>query len=200
MFENQISNFINNNNNINNLNNLNNNLNNMYNQNLVYDYFQEFEKIRDPKYKTELCKKFEDTGKCPYGFKCRFAHGKEELNSKNTGNNYKKKLCKTFLENGFCPYGSRCSFKHDERTLNDIKLPYYYIKTFIYNNFDSNYRLNIFEEITNRNFNSKNYCNNFNVNNNINNQFNSECFKNKDLNDVNSSTTSTISIESEDNF
>jgi hypothetical protein len=168
MFDNQINNLL--------------NKNIFYNQNLVYDYFQEYEKIRDPKYKTELCKKFEETGKCPYGFKCRFAHGKEELNSKNTGNNYKKKSCKTFLENGFCPYGSRCSFKHDERTLNDIKLPYYYIKTFIYNNFNCNYRLNIFEEITSSNINNNN-----------------ECFKNKDFNDINSSTTSTISIESEDN-
>jgi hypothetical protein len=167
MFDNQINNLL--------------NKNIFYNQNLVYDYFQEYEKIRDPKYKTELCKKFEETGKCPYGFKCRFAHGKEELNSKNTGNNYKKKSCKTFLENGFCPYGSRCSFKHDERTLNDIKLPYYYIKTFIYNDFNNNYRLNIFEEITNRNIN------------------NNECFKNRDFNDINSSSTRTISIESEDN-
>ena len=133
-------------------------------------------------YKTELCKKFQTKGYCPYGSKCRFAHGKEELNSKNTGNNYKKKSCKTFLENGFCPYGSRCSFKHDERTLNDIKLPYYYIKTFIYNNFNCNYRLNIFEEITSSNINNNN-----------------ECFKNKDFNDINSSSTSTISIESEDN-
>jgi hypothetical protein len=170
MFDNQINNLL--------------NKNIFYNQNLVYDYFQEYEKIRDPKYKTELCKKFEETGKCPYGFKCRFAHGKEELNSKNTGNNYKKKSCKTFLENGFCPYGSRCSFKHDERTLNDIKLPYYYIKTFIYNNFNCNYRLNIFEEITSSNINNNN---------------NNECFKNKDFSDINSSTTSTISIESEDN-
>ena len=168
MFDNQINNLL--------------NKNIFYNQNLVYDYFQEYEKIRDPKYKTELCKKFEETGKCPYGFKCRFAHGKEELNSKNTGNNYKKKSCKTFLENGFCPYGSRWSFKHDERTLNDIKLPYYYIKTFIYNNFNCNYRLNIFEEITSSNINNNN-----------------ECFKNKDFNDINSSSTSTISIESEDN-
>ena len=171
MFDNQINNLL--------------NKNIFYNQNLVYDYFQEYEKIRDPKYKTELCKKFEETGKCPYGFKCRFAHGKEELNSKNTGNNYKKKSCKTFLENGFCPYGSRCSFKHDERTLNDIKLPYYYIKTFIYNNFNCNYRLNIFEEITSSNINNNNN--------------NNECFKNKDFSDINSSTTSTISIESEDN-
>ena len=108
-----------------------------------------------------------------------------DLLMKNTGNNYKKKSCKAFLENGFCPYGSRCSFKHDERTLNDIKLPYYYIKTFIYNNFNCNYRLNIFEEITSSNINNNNN--------------NNECFKNKDFNDINSSSTSTISIESEDN-
>ena len=37
----------------------------------------------DPKYKTELCKKFQSTGQCPYGYKCRFAHGKEELVSKS---------------------------------------------------------------------------------------------------------------------
>lgn len=28
------------------------------------------------KYKTELCKKYEEKGLCPYGLKCRFAHGK----------------------------------------------------------------------------------------------------------------------------
>ncbi len=142
----------------------------------------EEERLKDPKYKTELCKTFSEKGKCPYGYKCRFAHGKEELNSKNLNLNYKKKKCKKFSEYGFCPYGSRCSFKHDERTLNDIKLPYYYIKTFIYNNFNCNYRLNIFEEITSSNINNIN-----------------ECFKNKDFNDINSSSTSTISIESEDN-
>ena len=37
------------------------------------------ENLIDPKYKTELCKTFSDTGICPYGDKCRFAHGKEEL-------------------------------------------------------------------------------------------------------------------------
>ena len=74
----------------------------------------------DPKYKTELCKKFQSTGKCPYGHKCRFAHGKEELLSKNQGVNYKKKPCKTFYEKGYCPYGSRCNFQHDERKFSEI--------------------------------------------------------------------------------
>lgn len=27
------------------------------------------------KYKTELCKTFSEKGYCPYGRKCRFAHG-----------------------------------------------------------------------------------------------------------------------------
>ena len=43
---------------------------------------QEQQSMNDPKYKTELCKKFSDTGTCPYGSKCRFAHGKGELISK----------------------------------------------------------------------------------------------------------------------
>lgn len=33
----------------------------------------------EEKYKTELCKNFVSTGKCNYGKKCRFAHGKDEL-------------------------------------------------------------------------------------------------------------------------
>ena len=56
----------------------------------------EAEQKKDPKYKTELCKTFSETKQCPYGSKCRFAHGKDELFSKNKGNNYKKKECKSF--------------------------------------------------------------------------------------------------------
>jgi len=39
--------------------------------------------IKDPKvYKTELCKKFEENGSCPYGPSCQFAHGAGELRPK----------------------------------------------------------------------------------------------------------------------
>ena len=31
-----------------------------------------YENKVDPKYKTEICKKFQSTGKCPYGEKCIF--------------------------------------------------------------------------------------------------------------------------------
>ena len=109
--------------------------------------FIESEQKKDPKYKTELCKTYSETKKCPYGFKCRFAHGKEELLSKIINSNYKKKDCKTFTENGFCPYGSRCSFRHDERKIEDIHLPFYYINTFIYCK-PLNKRLSVFENIT----------------------------------------------------
>ncbi len=71
------------------------------------------ENVLDPKYKTELCKTFENTKFCPYGNKCRFAHGKDELFVKsNIVYNYKKKQCKSFYKDNFCLYGSRCLFKH----------------------------------------------------------------------------------------
>ena len=112
----------------------------------------EAEQKKDPKYKTELCKTFSETKQCPYGSKCRFAHGKDELFSKNKGNNYKKKECKSFSEFGFCTYGSRCSFKHDERKLQNMNLSFYYKKIFIINNFKPlNHRLDIFLKITSQN-------------------------------------------------
>ena len=92
----------------------------------------EAENKLDPKYKTELCKKFQSTGKCPYGYKCRFAHGKEELISKTQGKNYKKRLCKSFYEKGYCPYGSRCNFQHFQKSLSEINISYYYFQLFLF--------------------------------------------------------------------
>jgi hypothetical protein len=96
-----------------------------------YKKIIEEEYKKDPRYKTELCQKFMETGNCPYGFKCRFAHGKNELNSKILNINYKKKPCKRFYKYGFCPYGSRCLFLHNDRKIRNINLPYFYIMTFI---------------------------------------------------------------------
>lgn len=77
------------------------------------------EKILDPKYKTELCKTFEETGYCPYVNKCRFAHGKNELFNKSLNlNNYKVKKCKSFYCETFCIYGSRCLFRHSDEKEN----------------------------------------------------------------------------------
>jgi hypothetical protein len=134
----------------------------------------ESEQKRDPKYKTELCKTFSETGKCPYGFKCRFAHGKEELVSKILNSNYKKKDCKTFSEFGFCPYGSRCSFRHDERKIEDIHLPFYFINIFINDYKPLEHRLSCFENLT---------CD--------------VKIKENSNSDINSSSTSTVSNEEE---
>lgn len=78
------------------------------------EYYSEIEK---PKilYKTELCKKWNEIGYCPYEKKCNYAHGEQELSVKiQKTNNYKKKKCLNFHEKGFCEYGSRCSFAHDK--------------------------------------------------------------------------------------
>ena len=121
---------------------INNDSNFNQNQNIkLYKKLIEEEHKKDPKYKTELCQKYMETGECPYGIKCRFAHGKNELISKNIGINYKKKLCKSFSKFGFCPYGTRCNFLHNEKR--DFYLPYYYYITFI-EFIHLNYRLPVF--------------------------------------------------------
>ena len=88
------------------------------------DLLQEY--MRDPKYKTELCKTYNDEEFCVYGNKCRFAHGKEELFQKAISHpKYKVKLCVYFFQNNFCTYGTRCHFKHEERKLNQTFRSYY---------------------------------------------------------------------------
>ena len=76
------------------------------------------------KYKTELCKFYEMTGKCRYGNNCAYAHGIENLRSKVTNTTaYRTKKCKQFFENGYCPYGSRCQFQHQLKN-NIVNNPY----------------------------------------------------------------------------
>jgi hypothetical protein len=88
------------------------------------DLLQEY--LRDPKYKTELCKTYNEDEFCVYGNKCRFAHGKEELFQKeNTHPKYKIKQCVYFFQKSYCTYGSRCHFKHNETRLNQIYRSYY---------------------------------------------------------------------------
>ena len=94
----------------------------------------------DPKYKTEICKKFQSIGNCPYGDKCRFAHGKQELMTTFKGKNYKKIPCKTFFKKGYCPYGSRCNFLHNEKDFSEINYSYYYFQLFLITKYNSNNR------------------------------------------------------------
>ena len=76
------------------------------------------------KYKTELCKFYELTGKCKYGDNCAYAHGKENLRAKVTNTTaYRTKKCIQFFENGYCPYGNRCQFQHQLKN-NIVNNPY----------------------------------------------------------------------------
>lgn len=66
------------------------------------------------RYKTEMCRPFEETGHCRYGSKCQFAHGNRELRGLNRHPRYKTEFCRTFHTTGFCTYGQRCNFIHNE--------------------------------------------------------------------------------------
>jgi len=69
-------------------------------------------------YKTELCRAFEETGKCKFGDECIFAHSEEELRPRvDRHPKYKTRICRTFWEQGTCPYGKRCCFIHTERDI-----------------------------------------------------------------------------------
>lgn len=65
------------------------------------------------RYKTELCRPYEENGSCKYGDKCQFAHGYAELRNLARHPKYKTELCRTFHTIGFCPYGPRCHFIHN---------------------------------------------------------------------------------------
>ena len=64
------------------------------------------------RYKTEMCRPFQEHGTCKYGDKCQFAHGMNEVRNVNRHPKYKTDLCRTYHSVGFCPYGPRCHFVH----------------------------------------------------------------------------------------
>lgn len=55
-------------------------------------------------YKTELCRSAEETGECPYGPKCQFAHSLAELRTIDRHPRYKTEMCKTFWDHGMCEH------------------------------------------------------------------------------------------------
>ncbi|KAF8080597.1 hypothetical protein N665_0933s0008 [Sinapis alba] len=62
--------------------------------------------------KTELCNKWQETGACPYGDHCQFAHGIKELRPVIRHPRYKTEVCRMVLAGDICPYGHRCHFRH----------------------------------------------------------------------------------------
>ncbi|GMH30605.1 hypothetical protein Nepgr_032448 [Nepenthes gracilis] len=72
----------------------------------------EMEVYNQGMYKTELCKKWQETGACPYGEQCQFAHGLSELRPVLRHPRYKTEVCRMVLAGVSCPYGHRCHFRH----------------------------------------------------------------------------------------
>lgn len=71
-------------------------------------------------YKTELCRRFNETGYCRYGDACHYAHGTCELRVKISQHRlYKTRLCWKY-DAGFCEYGSRCAFAHGEEEIRNV--------------------------------------------------------------------------------
>ena len=99
------------------------------------DMWEEFRK--DPKYKTEECKSYQETSFCRYGNKCRFAHGKYELFAKTPHPKYKVKQCLPFYTYGYCLYGERCNFLHKKQEY-DIKNLYYTFKLYLFDFVEKN--------------------------------------------------------------
>ncbi|CAF1545831.1 unnamed protein product [Didymodactylos carnosus] len=56
------------------------------------------------RYKTELCRSFQETGLCKYDTKCQFAHGHDEIRSLHRHPKYKTILCRTYHCSGYCPW------------------------------------------------------------------------------------------------
>mmetsp|Transcript_87009 Transcript_87009/g.106709 ORF Transcript_87009/g.106709 Transcript_87009/m.106709 type:complete len:120 (+) Transcript_87009:1-360(+) len=67
---------------------------------------------KPPNYKKVMCKHYEQSGVCPYGNSCTFAHGPQDLGGKGGKSNYKTVMCKFYQQQGFCPRGDSCTFAH----------------------------------------------------------------------------------------
>ncbi|XP_010470553.1 PREDICTED: zinc finger CCCH domain-containing protein 14-like [Camelina sativa] len=72
----------------------------------------ELEVYRQGMTKTELCNKWQETGACPYGDNCQFAHGIDELRPVIRHPRYKTEVCRMIVTGAACPYGHRCHFRH----------------------------------------------------------------------------------------
>ncbi|GAB4832338.1 hypothetical protein Ancab_006353 [Ancistrocladus abbreviatus] len=72
----------------------------------------EMEVYNQGMHKTELCNKWQETGACPYGQQCQFAHGLSELRPVLRHPRYKTEVCRMVLAGISCPYGHRCHFRH----------------------------------------------------------------------------------------
>ncbi|XP_010528504.1 PREDICTED: zinc finger CCCH domain-containing protein 14 [Tarenaya hassleriana] len=83
----------------------------------------ELEVYRQGMLKTELCNKWQETGACPYGDNCQFAHGIDELRPVIRHPRYKTEVCRMIVTGSTCPYGHRCHFRHSLTEQERLLLP-----------------------------------------------------------------------------
>ena len=127
----------------------------LINKNTCQNSINAEEKIKSTpdfsKYKTEMCRSWQEKGVCSYGKKCMFAHGKEELVDKEFAGGYKSKLCRSYHQKFVCPYGQRCMFIHGNKDLGKILGKNFYMRKMNSLNFEvfcqkENERLQFFKE------------------------------------------------------
>jgi len=81
---------------------------------------------RQAKVKTELCLYYLKDLPCPFGERCNYAHGWDELRFKKlkelernglipNASQYRTHPCLNWITTGSCPFGQRCSSIHDPR-------------------------------------------------------------------------------------
>ncbi|MES1920056.1 hypothetical protein MHBO_001781 [Bonamia ostreae] len=80
---------------------------------------QDVAEIDVTKYKTELCLNWMTLGKCPYGNRCNFGHGVNDLRANRRVRNYKTQMCCDPARQGghSCAFGAKCNFLHPGEAL-----------------------------------------------------------------------------------
>ncbi|KAM3144602.1 hypothetical protein pb186bvf_003209 [Paramecium bursaria] len=104
------------------------------------------------KLKTEICKYWKEQLECPYGSNCFFAHGDNQLVTKELPKNYRTKLCQNFSQS-YCKYGSRCQFAHPMKPAKLPALKYWtQVDNIIVGSQKKKHRLQIFKQISSGNY------------------------------------------------
>jgi len=77
--------------------------------------------FQESRYKTELCRAFDEIGTCEYGDRCLYAHGLDELKHlPNRHPKFKTERCSAFNDLGYCVFGQRCAFVHEHESTEQI--------------------------------------------------------------------------------
>lgn len=77
--------------------------------------------VHSTRYKTELCRQWDELGYCEYSDRCLFAHGPQELKPLPSRHpKYRTQKCSAYHEQGFCSFGPRCSFIHSRPNPEDL--------------------------------------------------------------------------------